>query len=601
MANIGIDLGTTHSLVAAVMSGKSRCMLDEDGHVLLPSAVHYSDEGEVLSVGWPALEHVGVAGGHTFTSVKRFMGRAPSDVGAEAALLHYPLAEDDRVVRFQVGSRQITPVEVSAEILKVLNTIAEECLLSTPTGAVITVPAYFDDAQRQATRDAARIAGMEVLRLLNEPTAAALAYGLQTERDGIKVAVYDLGGGTFDISILELDDGVFQVLSTAGDTHLGGDDFDHALAAVLLSQADLSDPDGLNFRRAVRAAESAKRALTDSETATISVELGGQLVEAGIDRASFEALIRPIVERTGAACRQALSDAELTVDDIDEIVLVGGSTRVPLVREYVAALFEATPHTDLDPDQVVAVGAAIQADLLSGVSAMADELLLLDVIPLSLGLEVMGGVVERLIPRCSTIPTSASQTFTTHVDGQTSVDLHIVQGEREMVRDTRSLGRFKLTGLPQLPAGLARIKIEFLVDADGILTVNAHEEFTGNKAHIEVQPSYGLEEDEIEQMLEDAIDNAETDVDERLLIEARVEAEGVLSAIDKALRDDSAMLRDNEFSVITAVAEALREALAASELDEVSAPFAQRRIERDLTLALEGRGAEEVADHLGMN
>ncbi len=610
MANIGIDLGTTHSLVAAVMSGKSRCMLDEDGNVLLPSAVHYDDEGALVSVGWPALERVGKAGGHTFTSVKRFMGRGPAEVAEEAALLHYPLADDDRVVRFAVGSKQLTPVEVSAEILKELAVIAEECLMGKPTGAVITVPAYFDDAQRQATRDAGKIAGLEVLRLLNEPTAAALAYGLQSGRDGVKVAVYDLGGGTFDISILELDDGVFQVLSTAGDTHLGGDDFDQALAAVLLRQANLADPDGLNFRRAIRAAEAAKRELTDAESATISVELGGQQVEAGIDRASFEALIQPIVARTGAACRQALSDADLTAADIDEVVLVGGSTRVPLVRQYVAELFETTPHTDLDPDQVVAVGAAMQADILSGVSELSDELLLLDVIPLSLGLEVMGGVVERLIPRCSTIPATASQTFTTHVDGQTSVDIHIVQGEREMVRDNRSLGRFKLTGLPHLPAGLARIKVEFTVDADGILRVSADEEFTGSSADIEVQPSYGLEEEEIEQMLEDAIDNAETDVDERLLIEARVEAEGVLAALEKALRDDTDMLQGNENEVITSVASALHEAMAAQDrkrigdlthkLDEVSAPFAQRRIERDLTLALEGRNTDDVATHLGM-
>ncbi len=598
MANIGIDLGTTHSLVAAVMSGKSRCMLDEDGRALLPSAVHYDDGGALVSVGWSALDRVGQPGGHTFTSVKRFMGRAPAEVAAEAAMLRYPLAEDDRVVRFAVGERQITPVEVSAEILRVLAETAEECLMSKPTGAVITVPAYFDDAQRQATRDAARLAGLEVLRLLNEPTAAALAYGLQGGRDGVKVAVYDLGGGTFDISILELDDGVFQVLSTAGDTHLGGDDFDQALAAVLLRQANLADPDGLNFRRAIRAAEAAKRALTDAETATISVELGGQPVEAAIDRASFEALIRPIVERTGAACRSALADAGLTAADIDEVVLVGGSTRVPLVRRYVEALFETAPHTEIDPDQVVAVGAAMQADILSGVSELSDELLLLDVIPLSLGLEVMGGVVERLIPRCSTIPATASQTFTTHVDGQTSVDLHIVQGEREMVRDNRSLGRFKLTGLPHLPAGLARIKVEFTVDADGILHVSAHEEFTGNRASIEVQPSYGLEEEEI-------------DVDERLLIEARVEAEGVLAALDKALRDDTDMLQGNEDEVIGTVAAALRSAMADADrkriadlthkLDEVSAPFAQRRIERDLTLALEGRNTEEVATHLGMS
>lgn len=610
MANIGIDLGTTHSLVAAILGGKARCMLDGDERVLLPSAVRYTPEGELEAVGWDALARVGEGGGHSFTSVKRFMGRGPQDVAEEAALFHYDLADDERVVRFQVGERQITPVEISAEILKQLAERAEECLLSRPTGAVITVPAYFDDAQRQATRDAARLADLEVLRLINEPTAAAIAYGLQEQREGIKVAVYDLGGGTFDISILELSDGVFQVLSTAGDTHLGGDDFDQALAAVLLQQAGLADPDGLNFRRAVRAAEQAKRTLTDQESAVISVDLGGQRVEAAIDRGSFEALIRPIVARTGAACQQALADAGLSTSDIDEVVLVGGSTRVPLVRQHVAALFGRTPHTDLDPDQVVAMGAAMQADLLSGTSTLADELLLLDVIPLSLGLEVMGGVVERLVPRCSTIPASASQTFTTHVDGQTSVDIHILQGERELVKDNRSLGRFRLTGLPPLPAGLPRIKVEFLIDADGLLRVSAQEEFTGTQASIEVQPSYGLSEDEIEEMLEDALDNAETDVDERLLIEARVEAEQVLTALDKALTDDRDMLQGNEADVIEQVVTALRAAMQASDrkqisdlthkLDEVSAPFAQRRIERDLTLALSGRDAEDVADQLGM-
>jgi len=610
MANIGIDLGTTHSLVAVVMNGKARCLLDDEARALLPSAVRYTPDG--VDVGWDALAQAGDPGGVTFTSVKRFMGRSPSDVAAEAHLFRYELvADDDRVVRFRAGDKVVTPVEVSAAILSKLAARAEDALLSKPGGAVITVPAYFDDAQRQATRDAARVAGLEVLRLLNEPTAAALAYGLEQGRSGLRVAVYDLGGGTFDISILMLDDGVFQVLSTAGDTHLGGDDFDQALAGVLLRSAGIQDADGPTFRRAVRAAEAAKRALSDAEATTIAVELAGQKVEAELDRGSFENLIRPLVERTAQACRQALKDAGLQPSDIDEVVLVGGSTRVPLVRRYVSELFGRMPHADLNPDEVVAIGAAMQADILGGSSPLAEDLLLLDVIPLSLGLEVMGGVVERLIPRCSTIPAQASQTFTTHADGQTAVDLHVVQGERELVQDNRSLARFKLSGLPQLPAGVPRIKVDFLVDADGILTVGAREEFTGAEASIEVVPSYGLSEDEIEQMLEEAIDHAETDVDQRLLIESRVEADQILGALDRALHDDAALLVPGEREQLDAVAGQLRAAMAgpdrarisalAHKLDEVSAPFAQRRIERDLSLALEGRTADDVAKHLGMN
>ena len=609
MANIGIDLGTTHSLVAVVMNGTARCLLDDDERALLPSAVRYL--GDQVQVGWEALERATDAEGITFTSVKRFMGRSPEEVAEEARLFRYDLDEsDDRVVRLRAGDRVVTPVEISAEILRVLEQRAEECLFGKPGGAVITVPAYFDDAQRQATRDAARVAGLEVLRLLNEPTAAALAYGLERKTSGLRVAVYDLGGGTFDISILELDEGVFQVLSTAGDTRLGGDDFDQALARVLLNQVGIADADGRTFRTAVRAAEAAKRALSDAESATLAATLGGQRVEAEIDRASFEALIRPIVERTGAACRSALKDAGLQPGEVDEVVLVGGSTRVPLVRRYVAELFGREPHAGLDPDQVVALGAAMQADILGGSSELADDLLLLDVIPLSLGIEVMGGVVERLIPRCSTIPASASQTFTTHVDGQSAVDIHVVQGERELVGDTRSLARFKLTGIPRLPAGVPRVKVTFMVDSDGILTVSAREDFTGVEASIEVLPSYGLSEDEIEQMLDDAIENAETDVDKRLLIESTVEAEQILRALDQALADDEALLQPGEREVIDGVAASLREAMARQDrqrisalshrLDEVSAPFAQRRIERDLKLALEGRSTDEVASNLGI-
>jgi molecular chaperone HscA len=611
MASIGIDLGTTHSLVAAVLSGKARCLLDDDGAALLPSALRFSDDGELVALGADALAQATDEGGTTFTSVKRFMGRAPSEVAAEAALFHYDLdPADERVTRFRLPGRSVTPVELSSMLLGALASRAEECLFGAPDGAVITVPAYFDDAQRQATRDAARIAGLEVLRLLNEPTAAALAYGLSGYEDGIRVAVYDLGGGTFDISILELNGGVFQVLSTAGDTRLGGDDFDQALAQVLLQQSGNESPDGRDFRRAVMAAEEAKRRLSSDETATVSLELSGRAIEASIARGDFERLIRPIVERTGASCRQALADAGLQAGDIDEAVLVGGSTRIPLVRSYVEGLFGRKPHTGLDPDRVVAIGAAVQADLLGGESELAEDMLLIDVLPLSLGLEVMGGVVERLLPRCTPVPATASQTFTTHADGQSAMKLHVLQGERELVQDNRSLGTFSLKGLPDLPAGTPRIKVDFTVDADGILRVRAFEEFTGAEASIEVQPSYGIAEEEIEQMLEDAIDNAETDVDARLLIEAKVEAEQVLRSLESSLGMDAGLATEGELQSMGDVSASLRAAIEEEDrrrisdlthrLDEVSAPFAQRRIERDLAIVLEGRTAEDVSRQLGI-
>jgi molecular chaperone HscA len=605
MANIGIDLGTTNSLVAVVMSGKARCLLGDDGDAMLPSAVRY--DGGATVVGKAARDEAPAHPDRTFTSVKRFMGRAPRDCVADAALFRYDMdPTEDRFVRFRVPGRDpVTPVEVSAEILKMLRHRAVECLFAEPGGAVITVPAYFDDAQRQATKDAARLAGLEVLRLLNEPTAAAIAYGLDKREKGT-FAVYDLGGGTFDVSILALEDGVFQVLSTAGDTHLGGDDFDRALAEAAVARAGAAAMDAGDHRGLLLAARAAKHALTAGDTAALDV--GGAAVT--FTRDEFDAMIQPIVDRTGASCRQALADAKLRPDQIDAVVLVGGSTRVPLVRSYVAALFGRDPFVDLDPDQVVALGAAMQADILTGTSTLSDDLLLLDVIPLSLGLEVMGGVTEKFIPRCSTIPFSASQTFTTHVDDQTAIDLHILQGDRELARDNRSLGRFSLSGVPPLPAGIPRVKVEFMVDADGLLTVSAREEHTGVEAKIAVKPSYGLSEDEIERMLEDSIDHAETDVDVRMLIEARVEAEGILAAVQKALAMDAGLLADGEGERIQDVVDALNAAMGTEDrkriadlshkLDEVTAPFAQRRIERDLTLALQGREAGDVGRQLGL-
>ncbi|MSQ02734.1 MAG: Fe-S protein assembly chaperone HscA [Myxococcales bacterium] len=607
MANIGIDLGTTNSLVAVVMNGRARCLLDDVGSSMLPSAVRYDADGSVI-VGGVARDEAPRHPHRTFTSVKRFMGRAPADCQADAALFRAHMdPTEGRFVRFLVGDHApVTPVEVSAEVLKRLRARAIECLFGEPGGAVITVPAYFDDAQRQATKDAARIAGLEVLRLLNEPTAAAIAYGLD-KRGGGTFAVYDLGGGTFDISILRLDDGVFEVLSTAGDTHLGGDDFDRALAELAAGGVDAAAAlDDGAFRGLVASARAAKHQLSEHGAATVTTAAG----DVSVSVAAFEAAIAPILERTGASCRRALADAGLTAAQVDAVVLVGGSTRVPLVRRHVATLFGREPYCDLDPDEVVALGAAMQADILSGNSQLADDMLLLDVIPLSLGLEVMGGVTEKFIPRCSTIPVNAHQTFTTHVDNQTVVDLHVVQGDRELASQNRSLARFELRGLPPLPAGVPRVRVEFTVDADGLLHVAAKEEHTGIEAKIDVKPSYGLSEEDIERMLEEAIDHAETDVDQRLLIDARVEAEGILAAIHKALATDTSLLVGNEAAVIADVATALKVSMTTTDrerisalskkLDEVSAPFAQRRIERDLTLALSGRNADEVGAQMGL-
>ena len=590
--NVGIDLGTTNSLVAVVMGNKPRVLLDDEGRAICPSAVRYVEGAPHPVIGWDALEGAAEHAGSTLTSVKRFMGRSMAEARDVADQLHYKLAEDDgRVVRFDVGFEQPTPVEVSGWILRLLYMRATECLLTEPGGVVITVPAYFDDAQRQATRDAGRLAGMNVLRLLNEPTAAAIAYGLQENKQGT-YAVYDLGGGTFDISILELTDGVFQVLSTAGDTALGGDDFDR----LLMAEQSGEGLSGGALRAAMERAEATKKALSESDE------------NDGVSRARFEELIQPLLERTLACCRQAVKDAELELDDIDGVVLVGGSTRVPAVRRAVGELFGVDPLCDLDPDQVVALGAAIQADILTGASELADDVLLMDVVPLSLGIETMGGVVEKLILRCSPIPATASETFTTQVDGQSGVDLHVVQGERELASDNRSLARFKLSGLPDMPAGLPRVKVEFTVDADGILHVSATEQYTKTHAEVDVQPSYGLEEDEIERMLEEAIDHAETDVDERMLIEARVEAGQVIAVVEKALRVDAALLAAGEAERIEETMQALRASIDGTDrkrvrdltekLDEVTAPFAQRRIERDLQLALEGQDAERVLAEL---
>ncbi|OOF37281.1 Fe-S protein assembly chaperone HscA [Rodentibacter heidelbergensis] len=595
---VGIDLGTTNSLIAAVRSGQAVILNDEQDRSLVPSVVYYGKNGK--QVGREAFAQASSDPKNTIISAKRLIGRSLADVQARYPAMPYDfVASENGLPLILTNQGKKSPVEVSADILAHLNHIAEQRLGAELSGVVITVPAYFDDAQRQSTKDAARLAGLNVLRLLNEPTAAAVAYGLDSGQEGI-IAVYDLGGGTFDISILRLSKGVFEVLATGGDTALGGDDFDHCIADWVVKQTQFQPQNVHQQRELLTLAGQAKVALSNSESAVIS----WQDFSISITREQFNELIHPLVKRSLLACRRALKDANVDADEVQQVVMVGGSTRVPYVREQVGEFFGKTPLTSIDPDKVVALGAAIQADILVGNKTDAN-MLLLDVVPLSLGIETMGGLVEKIIPRNTTIPVARAQEFTTFKDGQTAMTVHVVQGERELVEDCRSLGRFTLRGIPPMAAGAAHIRVTYQVDADGLLSVTAMEKSTKVQASIQIKPSYGLTDEEVTAMIKSSFDHAEEDLQARELAEQRVEADRVIESVIVALQaDGSTLLSTEEFHHIEAVLKQLialkegsdRQAIAQGikTLDAATQAFAARRMNASIHQALTGKNVSDM-------